>query len=300
MSERVNNIQRSRPRGLFVGLSTIDLTYHIENLPRRNAKVSASSQEIAAGGPATNAALTFAFLGGKSCLVSGVAKNPLSTVIRQELERFSICLYDLARDREEAPPVSSIFVLPGGERTIISANANAFERVDIEPEPAWVDESEIVLVDGHYMSACQTLAASAHRKSIHVVFDGGSWKHGTDALLPTIGTAVCSSDFRPPGCKNEGDVITFLRDHGIRQIAITRGANPVVYVNNDLFGEVPISAAHVIDTTGAGDVFHGAFCYRFCHLNHDFRASLEFAARIATFSCGFPGTRSWMTAFPTN
>src|SRR5205823_3855281 len=126
---------------------------------------------------------------------------------------------------------------------------------------------------------------------------GGSWKHGTRDLLPNIGTAICSSGFRPPGCRDEWEVLSFLRDQEIERIAITRGPESILYANKSLIAELPIPHIDANDTNGAGDIFHGAFCCRFSQPDRDFMKSLQFAASVATFSCKYPDTRSWMLAF---
>ena len=77
-----------RPSGLFVGLATVDVSYTVDAVPRRNQKISVKAQLITPGGPATNAAATFAFLGGRTTLVTAVGAHPLSAVIRDDLTRF--------------------------------------------------------------------------------------------------------------------------------------------------------------------------------------------------------------------
>lgn len=285
------------PRGLFAGLSTIDLTYMVEDIPRRNSKMSASVQVLAAGGPATNAAVTFAFLGGKSALATPVGQHPLTGVIRNDLNQFAVRLHDLAGDHTGAPPISSILVLPGGERTVISANAQVFPPLDIRPDSQWFDGVDVILVDGHHMPVCKMIAANGRSRGLDVVLDAGSWKEGTDALLPSVDIAICSDNFRPPGCVNERDVFEFLRDHGIERIAISRGMNSILYMNQGAAGEIAVQRVTAVDTTGAGDILHGAFCYRFSQLRNDFVGALSFAAQVATFSCLHVGTRSWMEHF---
>jgi sugar/nucleoside kinase (ribokinase family) len=294
---RINDPQQD-PCGLFVGLSTIDLAYLVADMPGRNSKSSALGQQVAAGGPAANAAVTFAFLGGKSALVSAVGQHPLSAVIRHDLKRFTVSLYDFAGDHTEAPPVSSILIVPNGERTVISANARAFPEVGIQPDSRWFDEVSIILVDGHYMSVCDAVAAKGRARGLNVVLDAGSWKEGTYRLLSNTNIAICSHDFRPPGCESELDVVGFLTDHGVERLAITRGADSILYTDKGTSGEISVERINPIDTTGAGDVFHGAFCYRFSKPGTDFVRALTFAARVATFSCLHIGTRSWMDTFP--
>jgi sugar/nucleoside kinase (ribokinase family) len=152
---RKTNTTKRRPKGLFVGLATVDVAYVVEKIPPRNAKISVPSQQVSTGGPSANAAATFAFLGGCSALVTGVGKHPLGTVIRQDLDCVSVSLHDIARNRKEAPPVSSIFILRGsGERTVVSANAAAFPPISVKFNPRWLKGVSIVQVDGHYMPLC--------------------------------------------------------------------------------------------------------------------------------------------------
>ncbi len=285
--------------GLFAGLSTVDMTYVVEDMPRRNEKLSAPFQLVTVGGPATNAAITFSFLGGHSVLVTAVGRHPVSAVIRQDLSRFSVSLHDAANERDDPPPVSSIFVIQTtGERTVVSANANAFPGLQPAPDPQWLDSALFALVDGHYMPLCIGVAERARADAIPVVMDGGSWKPGMERLLPYVDVAVCSNDFRPPGCRDDSDVFEFLMSRGIVQIALTRGALPVLYSDHGTTGAIEVEQIQAIDTLGAGDIFHGAFCYSAYESGTGFVEALAFAARVSTFSCLHKGTRRWMQVFP--
>jgi hypothetical protein len=69
--------------GVFVGLSTIDVVYSVDEFPTPNSKTVASDQDVFVGGPATNASVTFAHLGGRARLVSVVGRHLLASVIRE-------------------------------------------------------------------------------------------------------------------------------------------------------------------------------------------------------------------------
>ncbi len=287
-----------RPRGVFLGLATLDLEYPVDEIPRRNQKISVSEQRVSAGGPATNAAVAFSFLGGRSVLVTAVGKHPFGAALRQDVGRFPIVLHDLARQRTAPPPVSSIMVLRGtGERSVVSANAAAFGAITAKLNPDWMSGASMVQVDGHYSALCLAGARLARSRSIPVVLDSGSWKEGMAELLPLIDIAVCSDDFLPPGCRDENDALEFLIAQDIRQVAITRGASPILYCDEGKRGKIPIERVRPIDMLGAGDIFHGAFCYYASRQGRSFRDALTMAAAVATFSCLHPGTRSWMPAF---
>lgn len=285
-------------RALFIGLATIDLLYVVDEIPGRNAKISVSGQQITSGGPAANAAVTFAALGGSSTLVTAVGQHALAAVIRDEMRTFSVALHDLAANQSAAPPVSSILVLRNtGERTVVSANARAFSPLSLVFEPRWFEGVSLLLVDGHYMQLCINAAHLARSRKIPVVLDSGSWKEDMEALLPCVDIAICSDDFRPPDCRDDKDALEFLVRAGIARVAITRGEAPIHYCEDGVAGEIPVEQVLARDTLGAGDIFHGAFCFWVCN-GHTFTDALKFAAQLATFSCRHIGTRTWIGTFP--
>jgi sugar/nucleoside kinase (ribokinase family) len=279
--------------GIFVGLSTVDVIYDVDQFPSANKKVVALSQDVYVGGPATNASITFSHLGGVATLVTVAGRHSLANLVRQELERYSVRLIDLNPDFDDVPVISSISVNQAGERNIISANATRVSALAVPLDEVVFNQTSVVLVDGHYMQACQTWARAAHARGIPVVFDGGSWKDGTEELLSSVDTAIGSADFLPPGCATENDVLSYLKKCGVPNIAITRGSASVRFVSGAASGIVPIPQVQVADTMGAGDIFHGAFCY-YSSIGRGFVEALESATRIAAESCRFRGTREWM------
>jgi sugar/nucleoside kinase (ribokinase family) len=281
-------------KGIFIGLSTVDVVYRVDDFPSANSKIVARSQDVFAGGPATNAAVAFRHLGGETTLVTAIGSHALGSVILDELRRYSIQFIDLNAHSDQVPVISSISVQSNGERSVVSANAT---RVNVPPpqvDGALLEQSSIVLVDGHYIQACQAWSIAANAHGIPVVLDGGSWKDGTGQLLKSVDAAICSSDFMPPSCSTEGDVLQYLNACGVAHVAITRGAEPIRYVSNSVSGIVPVPHVEPVDTMGAGDILHGAFCYFFT-TGHGFVEALSEAAKIAAESCRFHGTREWMT-----
>lgn len=279
--------------GIFVGLSTMDIVYAVDEFPRANTKVAALSQDVFAGGPATNASFAFAHLGGRASLVSAVGRHALAGSIKAEVQQHAIQLIDLNPDFADPPVISSISVNQRGERNVVSANAIRVNVPAARVDEAALGEASILLVDGHYMEACLSWARAAHTQGVPVVLDGGSWKEGTAELLRNVNIAICSNDFAPPGCVTEDDVIRYLGGCGVGNIAITRGADPVRFQLGATSGEVPVPRVDPVDTMGAGDIFHGAFCF-FTSAGSGFVEALEAAAKVASESCRFRGPREWV------
>jgi sugar/nucleoside kinase (ribokinase family) len=284
-------------QGIFVGLSTIDIVYGVDAFPKTNSKVAARSQDVYVGGPATNASFTFAHLGGQASLVTAVGRHPLSRMVREELQKYSVQLTDLNPKFDEVPVISSICVDRKGNRNIVSANAIRVDTPAVEVNFALFKQAGIVLVDGHYMQACQAWAKAARSHKTPVVLDGGSWKEGTAELLKEVQTAICSADFRPPGCTSKEAVIQKLKESGVSNVAITDGAEPIHFASSTSSGTLRIPEVEVVDTMGAGDIFHGAYCY-FAAIGHGFVEALAEAAEVAAESCRYNGARAWASAPP--
>lgn len=281
--------------GTFVGLATLDIVYAVPRYPTPNSKNVATHQEVFAGGPATNAAIAFSHLGGTATLLTVVGSHILGSVIRHDIARYGVRCNDLVPEFDGMPALSSISVTEGsGDRLVVSANATRLPAPPDTFDLAPIDESAIVLVDGHHMEACVAAARYARSRGVCVVLDGGSWKAGMESLISSVDVAICSENFIPPGCHKGGVVLDYLLREGAKEAAITRGEKSILFASCRERGEIPVSGVQAVDTLGAGDIFHGAFCYARAQGKH-FREALAFASVIATRSCTYFGTRAWMT-----
>ncbi len=308
-------------RGLFLGLATLDIIYLAHSPLGTNEKQVAQDYQMSPGGPATNAAVTFAQLSDRNeaQLAAVIGQHPLTQIIRSDAQRWNIRLHDLAPEHREPPSLSSIVVnAQTGERAIISINAKRHQIAappknpgETTPDAQFQDRLnglDILLIDGHQMELSGHLAPRAQDKKIPVVVDGGSWKPGFEAVLSATDYAICSADFRPPGCHNEAEALAYLQGLGVPHIAFSHGDGPISYwqrqdesepstpssttIPRGESGEITVPRIQAVDTLGAGDIFHGAFCHYILEL--DFPQALEAAAAIASRACQSFGTRSWL------
>jgi sugar/nucleoside kinase (ribokinase family) len=287
----MNNLRSHR--GLFVGLVTLDLIYLADSPPGNNQKVVATDYTLAAGGPATNAAVTFSYLGNQTQLLGVLGCHPMTQLIRGDLANYQVAIADLQPSMSTAPHISSITITQStGERAVISLNAVKTQATATSIPANILQDIDIVLIDGHQMAVSQRIVAMAKAENIPVVIDGGSWKPGFEEVLPFADYALCSANFYPPGCNTEVEVFTYLSQWNIPYIAITHGENPITYLSASGMGAVDVPQVTCVDTLGAGDIFHGAFCHYI--LQSSFTDALALSATIATDSCRFFGTRRWM------
>jgi sugar/nucleoside kinase (ribokinase family) len=254
------------PSALFAGLCTLDLIQQVDHVPAANEKMTAGRQVVAAGGPAANAAATFAHLGGSATLVTGLGDHPLAAGAKADLAQLGVRLVDLAAGDPAPPAVSCVLVTAGtGTRAVVSRNAIG-QRLRVP------DDLDRV-----------------------TVLDGGSWKEHLPSLLPMVDVAICSADLHPPGGE---PTLAYLAAQGVVWRAVTDGARPVRWAGPVSAGEIAVPPVEVVDTTGAGDVFHGAFCHAVAAAGAldeaAFAAALRRAAAVAAESCRWFGTREWM------
>jgi sugar/nucleoside kinase (ribokinase family) len=180
-----------------------------------------------------------------------------------------------------------------GDRAVVSRNAVNLQATTSQISPNPLDGINIVLIDGHQLEVSVAIAQAAQQHNIPVVLDGGSWKPGLEQVLPFVSYAVCSANFLPPGCNGQVEVVAYLRNAMTSPaIAITQGGAPIAYFTPARSGEIAVPPIQPVDTLGAGDIFHGAFCHWI--LRADFVTALTQAAGVAALACQSFGTRQWL------
>jgi sugar/nucleoside kinase (ribokinase family) len=283
------------PRALFVGRTTLDAVYALDQFPAEDTKVFARGLSVSPGGPATNAAITHALLGGKAILMSAVGGGPWSIPVRAELGRHNIELIDLARDTVYETPLTTVLLNRAkSTRTIVNPPpASAALNPPSTWNEAWGDAPALVLTDGFHLAETLTLLAACREAGAALCLDGGSWKPGTADLAEILTVAICSERFALPGRPAHPDAtLSWFAEKGVAHVAVTRGPKPIMGSDNGRRFEIEIAQIDAVDTLGAGDVLHGAFCYHFAR-TREFEPALRLAAEIATRACQGSGIRAW-------
>ncbi|MGF1567884.1 MAG: PfkB family carbohydrate kinase [Nodosilinea sp.] len=282
-------------RGLFVGLITLDFIYQVAQVPTRDEKVVAQDALLVAGGPATNAAVTFGHFGHQARVMGALGQHPVTSLVHADLAAHGVEVMDLSPDATEPPPLSTILVTAAtGDRAIISRNAVGRQLAPPSNLADYLSQVDIVLIDGHQMAVGLAVARLARQRDIPIVVDAGSWKPGFEELLPLATSAIAAAKFRLPPALDAANPRLALSQLGIPEVATTHGDDPIQFYQGGQAGTVAVPPVPVKDTLGAGDIFHGAFCHY--RLDHSFRASLAQAAQVAAQSCRYFGPRVWMSA----
>jgi sugar/nucleoside kinase (ribokinase family) len=180
-----------------------------------------------------------------------------------------------------------------GSRTVISAPHLTPTSVLVNIES--LHDASFILWDGHYQNVFGAVSKKL-TKRLPIVFDSGRWKPGLHEWLDRFDTAIVSSAFTFPN-SHASNAIDDLAKSGIRLCAQTHGPGPINWLLGERTGRIVPPTAKAVDSLGAGDVFHGAYCYyRFVKKFDDVEA-MEAGANIAAKSVAFEGPRQGVHEF---
>jgi sulfofructose kinase len=274
---------------LCVGAAGYDFTFAVPHHPDADEKLFAETLVESGGGPAANAAVAIARLGYRAAFAGTLGQDLYGERHLAELTSAGVDIMSVRRVAVPTP-LSAIVVKPDGARTVISygnqtayLQQNALDLSEIRPSA--------ILFDGHEPRVSPTIAREAAARGLPTVLDAGSVHQGTLALLPLVTFAVCSSKFAATlaGSSDKEEMLQAVTTQNENAV-ITLGDQGVIWRTPSGQGALPAFRIDPVDTTGAGDAFHGAFAAGLAAgLSWD--ALLRFASAVAALCCMRLGAR---------
>lgn len=279
--------QKPRVTCWFAGLTTLDVIHRSAVRPGPDQKITALRQDVSAGGPAANAAVTAATLGARALLISAVGSGPVGAAARGDLVRYGVEIHDAAEGREIPLAVSAVLVDDTtGDRSVVSPDATLAGCFDVtHAELDALPRPDVVLLDGHHPGLARSVLAYARTLEPKplIVLDAGRWRPVFADLLGAADVTARSADFTAPD-----DVAPS------RATVATHGPAPVTWCDEDgRHGSTEVPAVEVRDTLGAGDAFHGALVVALAR-GAGLETAVEEAVRVASVRVQHVGPRSWL------
>lgn len=243
---------------LFIGQAYIDITFVTDALPTGDEKAVARDYAVSFGGNAVTAAFCCAKLGLAPDLLASVADDWLGRMFIDMAARYGISLH-----HRKVVESSLSFVMPkAGQRAIVRCRDDRY----LHPYPPLnLAGCRALHIDGHQPDAALHYAKACRDAGILTSLDGGGLRSNTDEVLAFIDAAVvaerlCEQMRLPPG-----EMLQYLRSRGCAVGAVTMGPRGLLYYHGrggDRFmPALDVPDALVVDTNGAGDIFHGAYIY---------------------------------------
>lgn len=280
-----------------LGLATIDIMTLAPRLPRKDEVYPAHRIELEGGGPVATALVTAARLGASTAYLGPIAPTTWGALARAGLEAEGV---DTSRavGRSSGEQMVSVILVdqPTGLRSILYRIGEMPDLATDEVPEDLVASARVLHLDGGHLDAACHAARIARRAGVVVSFDGGAgelWA-GSERLLPLVDLMVVARSFaeQHTGRADPLEAGPALLDaYQPRQAVITDGVRGCWYWDRRQHLHQPAFPSDVLDTTGAGDVFHGAYLYSFLQ-GWPARRALAFASASAALKCSKLGGRS--------
>jgi sulfofructose kinase len=282
------------PLCIGLGICALDYTFVVEKYPRLDDKLDALSFSRQGGGPVPTALCTLSKLGVKTAFVGKCGKDPDGNAVKEELELFGVNSAHLMLDADTRTPRAFIIVeKESGKRTVILDRTETSAISPDELDMAFFDRAKYLLIDAREIETARTAAMLVRKSGGEVILDAGSPRKNIGDILPHVDHLVGSNRFSLDFTQevDPGKAALKLARMGFKSVVITSGTKGSVGATPD--GDLhqqdafPVDA---VDTTGAGDVFHGAFIYGLARV-WKLPRIMEFASAAAALKCTRLGGR---------
>lgn len=275
-----------------VGLNATDTLIPLADYPARGSKVEFRGATVMPGGQTATTVVACQSWGMSARYVGKLGDDDAARLHREAFARVGVDAR-LIEVSQAASPQSIIIVDSGGERTVLCRKD---ERLVLQPadlELAWIENARALHVDG-YDTAAATLAASwAHAAGIPVIADLDELYPGVERLIENVDYLIVSRDF-PSRLMKEKDLEKALCGmqlrYGCALTAATLGEDGVLAWDGTRLLHRSAYRVPVVDTTGAGDLFHAGFIYGLLQ-GWPLGRQLDFACAAAALNCTASGAR---------
>ena len=285
---------------ICIGNTSYDITAYLDTYPVENDKYMTSDFNECGGGPAANASFLIAKWGGKSVFIGLVGTDLYGLSIEESLKEGGVDTEWLLKDPEIKTPLSIITVnSENGSRTLI--NRNKLDQIKNPDNINFTGYSPSVLLFDGYELAASLKAISLFPEALSVL-DAGSLRNETEILAGKVDYLVCSEKFAQSytGIKNltEGEnyirAFEKLENLNRKNTVITIGEKGMIFRDGNFIRIMPSFKVEAVDTTGAGDIFHGAFAWGLSK-KMELKENLKFSSAAAAMSTC---RRGGMTSIP--
>jgi len=275
-----------------VGLNATDTVLPLSHYPERGSKLEYSNLSILPGGQVATTVVAGQHWGLSTRYIGKLGDDHAAGLHREAFSRAGVDTRILTAPNC-ASQQSLILVDDHGERTVLWRRDEALTLRPADLEREWIVNARALHVDGYDTEAATLATTWAREANIPVVADLDELYTGVDDLLPNVDYLIVSRDF-PTRLTHQPDLEGALRKmhrrYGSILTAATLGQGGVLAFDGKHFHHTAAYLVPVVDTTGAGDIFHAGFIYGLLQ-NWPLDRQLEFACAAAALNCTAVGAR---------
>ncbi len=267
---------------LVSGLATLDMIFHLEDLPADGRKYRATGSLITGGGNASNASIAIARLGGSATLVTTIGEDVFGTLILKELRKEKVKTHAIFKNPNLKTSFSSVVIDQKGERQIIN-----YRSPDLDFSQSSVIDKKTYhayLTDGRLPKVTLLTLEAARKKKKPGVLDA---EEPVSLQAVKLASHVAFSRQGLSSFSNSSSILEGLKtvhNHSNSWVCVTNGEEGTFFLNDNELVQLKPSKISVVDTLGAGDVWHGAFTLALAHAESPIQSCI-FANKVASKKC---------------
>lgn len=286
-----------------LGVSTVDLLQIVDEFPGQELVQKACQSTLQGGGPVATAIVTLARLGSRTAMIDTLGDDWRADLILEEYRREGVPTNHIKIEPDATSSIASILVRRrDGARTITFSPGSSRELETANLPIKAIAAAKILHLNGRHWNACLEAARVAQQNNVKVSFDGGAHRYRPELqeLFPLLDICIVARQFAQQfaGVDSTTKAALRLLNAGPELVVITEGTNGCwVFAKNDRdFHQPAFRIKDVLDTTGAGDVFHGAFLHGII-ANLDLNKTAQFASAAAAMSTRYLGGRAGIPSY---
>ncbi|PXO88580.1 ribokinase [Salmonella enterica] len=276
-----------------VGITVMDRIYYVEGLPTEGGKYVAKRYTEVGGGPAATAAVAAAKLGAQVDFIGRVGDDDTGNSLLAELESLGVNPRYTRRYTQAMSSQSAIMVDAKGERIIVN-----YPSPDLLPDADWLNDIDfsqwdVVLADVRWHDGAKQAFTLARQAGVMTVLDGDITPQDISELVALSDHAAFSEPglARLTGMSEAIDALKKAQMLTNGHVYVTRGSEGCNWLEKAAVRHQPGFTVEVVDTTGAGDVFHGALAFGLAS-GYAIEEAVRFASGVAALKCTRPGGRA--------
>lgn len=288
-----------------VGVSTLDMFTVVDTFPATREVQKAVTMVLDGGGPVATAMVTLAKLGANTVMIDNLGGDWSGSLILQDFKKYNVSIDCIEIFPEHSSSVANILVQKStGIRAIIYHPGSVPELKDILKYSSVIQAAKVLHINGRHLDASLQAIDIAKKAGVKVSFDGGANRYhlGMRLIVPKVDICIVAKDFalaytNEISIEHAGEM---LLKTGPELVVITDGVNGSWVFNNDSgsFHQPAFKIENVVDTTGCGDSYHGAFLYGLIH-NMSLKKTSEFASAVAALNTQCFGGRKGLPSLET-
>ena len=259
-----------------IGASTLDRFIVVDHYPTGREVQQVVSSTTDGGGPVATALAVAGKYGARTAMIDSIGDDMVGRHILDDFEKYNVNTNAIQVERGAKSGVATILVKQStGERAVFFERSTATEPDFLEVHKQLIEDAYILHINGRHRQLMRSAMAVAKEAGTIISLDGGAQRYDEDmkAITEDSHIVIVARDYaeKYTGATNLEDACRIIHDRGALIAGVTDGANGSYFVwpNGTAYRCEPFPQKSIVDTTGAGDSFHGAFLANLAHIiNH--------------------------------